>query len=271
MPSTIPIGGNVFGGVAAFADQLLGNRVGSDGTKMFLVRGRGREFSFWHDSGLPITRNCVCLSGQSGKHMPAARFSQFDSFRTSVTSTENARLSRPADAVQVAAVIRYGKGRMVQAMITPRRIVLLSLAVCWTVSVSSGQAQETEKAFYAGKTVRMIVGSGPAGGYDIFSRLIAPYLAKTLGTTVIVENQPGAGGLIALNRLYVAPPDGLQISLANGTSAAFAQLTGDQAARFDLAKFTYLSTVGARGPQARLPCRAGIQGQRRRRACGHAR
>jgi len=37
----------------------------------------------------------------------------------------------------------------------------------------------------------------------------------------------------------------LQISLANGTSAAFAQLTGDQAARFDLAKFTYLSTVGA--------------------------
>jgi Tripartite tricarboxylate transporter family receptor len=93
--------------------------------------------------------------------------------------------------------------------------------------------------------VRMIVGSGTGGGYDIFSRLIAPYLAKTLGTTVIVENQPGAGGLIALNRLYVAPPDGLQISLSNGTSAAFAQLTADQAARFDLARFTYLSTVGA--------------------------
>ncbi|HSJ42561.1 MAG TPA: tripartite tricarboxylate transporter substrate-binding protein, partial [Xanthobacteraceae bacterium] len=123
-------------------------------------------------------------------------------------------------------------------MITPRRVVVLSLAVCWTVSTSPGQAQEAEKAFYAGKTVRMIVGSGTGGGYDIFSRLIAPYLAKTLGTTVIVENQPGAGGLIALNRLYVAPPDGLQISLSNGTSAAFAQLTGDQAARFDLAKFT---------------------------------
>ena len=86
------------------------------------------------------------------------------------------------------------------------------------------------------------MGSGTGGGYDIFSRLIAPYLAKTLGTTVIVENQPGAGGLIALNRLYVALPDGLQISLSNGTSAAFAQLTGDQAARFDLAKFSYLST-----------------------------
>ena len=132
-----------------------------------------------------------------------------------------------------------------KAMFTMRRVVLLSLAVCWTVSVSPGRAQDAEKAFYAGKTVRMIVGSGVGGGYDVFSRLIAPYLSKTLGTTVIVENVPGAGGLVALNKLYVAPPDGLQISLVQGTMAAVAQLTGDQAARFDLAKFTYLSTVGA--------------------------
>ena len=130
-------------------------------------------------------------------------------------------------------------------MLTTRRIVLLSLAVCWAVSASQAQAQESEKAFYAGKTVRMIVGSGVGGGYDVFSRLLAPYLAKTLGTTVIVENQPGAGGLVALNRLYMAPPDGLQISLSQGTMAAFAQLTGDHAARFDLAKFSYLATVGA--------------------------
>jgi tripartite-type tricarboxylate transporter receptor subunit TctC len=127
---------------------------------------------------------------------------------------------------------------------TPR-IVLLSLAVACIASVSPAQAQDAERAFYAGKTVRMIVGSGTGGGYDIFSRMIAPYLAKVLGTTVIVENQPGAGGMVALNKLYVAPPDGLQISLTNGTGAAFAQLTGDQAARFDLTKFTYLATVGA--------------------------
>ena len=113
------------------------------------------------------------------------------------------------------------------------------------IGIAGAQAQDAEKAFYAGKTVRMIVGSGVGGGYDVFSRLIAPYLAKTLGTTVIVENVPGAGGLVALNKLYVAPPDGLQISLVQGTMAAVAQLTGDQAARFDLAKFTYLATVGA--------------------------
>jgi tripartite-type tricarboxylate transporter receptor subunit TctC len=121
----------------------------------------------------------------------------------------------------------------------------LSLAVCWTVSVSPVRAQDSEKAFYAGKTVRMIVGSGTGGGYDIFSRMIAPYLAKVLEATVVVENQPGAGGLLALNKLYAAPPDGLQISLANGTGAAFAVLTNQAAVRFDLTKFSYLATVGA--------------------------
>ena len=60
-------------------------------------------------------------------------------------------------------------------------------------ALSSASAQEG-KAYYAGKTVRMIVGSGTGGGYDIFSRMIAPYLAKELGTTVIVENQPGPAG-----------------------------------------------------------------------------
>ena len=120
-----------------------------------------------------------------------------------------------------------------------------AVAAARTVSVSPGQAQEAEKAFYAGKTVRMIVGSGVGGGYDVFSRLIAPHLARTLGTTVIVENVPGAGGLVALNRLYVAPPDGLTISLVQGTMATLAQLMGDQAARYDMTKFTYLATVGA--------------------------
>src|SRR6187200_159358 len=144
-----------------------------------------------------------------------------------------------------ACMIRNEKGETVPAMITTPRVVLLLLAVFWTASVSPGRAQEAEKAFYTGKTVRMIVGSGVGGGYDVFSRLIAPYLAKTFGATVIVDNVPGAGGLVALNKLYIAPPDGLQISLVQGTMAAVAQLTGDQAARFDLTKFTYLSTVGA--------------------------
>jgi tripartite-type tricarboxylate transporter receptor subunit TctC len=121
--------------------------------------------------------------------------------------------------------------------------LLMSLVFCG--AFTSAYSQESEKAFYSGKTVKMIVGAGTGGGYDIISRMIAHYLAKELGTNVIVENQPGAGGFIALNRLYAAPADGLQISLVNGTSSAFAQLTSDPAARFDLTRLTYLANVGA--------------------------
>jgi tripartite-type tricarboxylate transporter receptor subunit TctC len=51
--------------------------------------------------------------------------------------------------------------------------------------------------------------------------------------------------LISLNRLYTTAPDGLTLSFANGTAAAFAQITEQQGARFDLAKFDFLATVGA--------------------------
>ena len=91
----------------------------------------------------------------------------------------------------------------------------------------------------------MIVGYGPGGGYDAYARMIAPHLSKALGATVIVENQPGAGGLSALNRLYVATPDGLQTMIVNGTGAALAQILHQKAVRFDLGKLGYLATVSS--------------------------
>ena len=131
-------------------------------------------------------------------------------------------------------------------MIMTRRVVVLSLAAFWAVWVSPARAQDAEKAFYAGKTVRMIVGSGVGGGYDVFSRWIAPHSRRRWDDGHRRE-RARCRRAVALNKLYVAPPDGLQISLSQGTMAGLAQLTGDQAARFDLAKFTYLATV-ARPP-----------------------
>ena len=118
-------------------------------------------------------------------------------------------------------------------------------ALMGMLALAPARAQDAEKAFFQGKTVRMVVGSGTGGGYDVYARLIAPYLSKALDATVIVENQPGAGGITSMNRLYASPPDGLSMSFANGTSAAFAQITDQPGLRFDLAQFDYLATVGA--------------------------
>jgi tripartite-type tricarboxylate transporter receptor subunit TctC len=112
-------------------------------------------------------------------------------------------------------------------------------------SFSAAAQEDAGRAYFAGKTIRMVVGSGPGGGYDVFSRMIAPYLSKVIGTTIVVENRPGAGGLTAMNYLYTAQPDGLALSLANGSGAAFAQLTNQPGVRYDLTKFGYLATVGA--------------------------
>lgn len=108
----------------------------------------------------------------------------------------------------------------------------------------TSQAQDAT-SFYKGKTVKIVVGYGPGGGYDAYARMIAPHLDKVLGATVIVENQPGAGGVNALNRVYAAPPDGLTMMIVNGTAAALGQLLEQQGVRYDLAKLEHLGIVSS--------------------------
>lgn len=59
------------------------------------------------------------------------------------------------------------------------------------------------------QTVRLIVGYAAGGPVDTSARLFAPALAKELGMTVIVENRPGAGGVLGGNIVAKAAPDGL--------------------------------------------------------------
>ena len=120
--------------------------------------------------------------------------------------------------------------------------VLLPLAASLTF-LGAVTAQASEADFYKDKTIRLIVGYAN-GGYDLYARMIAPYLARALGAAVIVENQPGAGGLTALDNLAVAPPDGLRLMIVNGSGAALSQLVGLKGVRFDLAKLGFLATVG---------------------------
>src|SRR5690606_39010775 len=101
-------------------------------------------------------------------------------------------------------------------------------------------AASADDAYYKGKTIRFVVGFGVGGGYDAYARMLAPEFSKRLGATVLVENQPGAGGLSSLNRFARAPGDGLQMTLVNGTSAAISQLIGDKALRFDLTELKEL-------------------------------
>lgn len=97
--------------------------------------------------------------------------------------------------------------------------------------------------YYKGKTIRFIVGSGAGGGYDAYARMVAPWFAEKLGATVVVENQPGAGGVTALNRFMRAPADGLQMTIVNGAGASVLQLLEVEAARYDLTELVQLGIL----------------------------
>jgi tripartite-type tricarboxylate transporter receptor subunit TctC len=68
---------------------------------------------------------------------------------------------------------------------------------------------------YPAKPVKMLVGFPPGGGLDFTTRLIAPSLAEGLGQPVIVENKPGAAGVLALTEIARAAPDGYTLIVGN--------------------------------------------------------
>jgi len=103
--------------------------------------------------------------------------------------------------------------------------------------------------FFKGKTIRMVVGYAPGGGFDTFARLIARHLGRHIpgNPTVIVVNMPGAGSLAAANRVYTMQPgNGLTIVAFHYGLIAQA-ITGDPNVKFDPGKFLYLGdpTLGS--------------------------
>jgi tripartite-type tricarboxylate transporter receptor subunit TctC len=112
-------------------------------------------------------------------------------------------------------------------------------------------------AFFRGKTLRILVGSPPGGGYDVYARLVAPALADKLGATVLVENRDGNGGLAALTTLMVRSADGLTIMNGSAEAAILSQMLGRPNVTWDVTKLNWLAKVASApklwyvGPNAR--------------------
>lgn len=99
-----------------------------------------------------------------------------------------------------------------------------------------------QEPFYRGKTLRIVVGFSPGGGFDVYSRAISRHLGKHLpgNPTVIVETMTGAGSLVAANHIFkVAKPDGLTIGNING-GIFVQQLLGWPGIEFDALKYEHV-------------------------------
>ena len=122
-----------------------------------------------------------------------------------------------------------------------RRAVMMSAVFAITLTVQA-RAQD----FFKDKTLTFIVGYSPGGTYDQYTRLLARHIGKHVSgsPTRVVENMPGAGGIIAANHLYNrVKPDGLTVA-AWASPLILQQIMGNEATKFDARKVGWLGIPG---------------------------
>ena len=106
-------------------------------------------------------------------------------------------------------------------------------------------AQEFRAREFRAKSVTLLIGFAPGGGYDTYGRVIARHWGRHLpgNPAVVTQNMPGGGSLNVANLIYnVAPKDGSQLGLF-ASSAALEPLLGNTQAKFDTARFAWIGNI----------------------------
>jgi len=123
--------------------------------------------------------------------------------------------------------------------------ILVALASFLSASAPSRAQSDPTADFYKGKTVKIIVGFGVGGGYDIYGRLAAEHLGRFIpgNPTVIVENMPGGGGVRAASFLHgAAPKDGTVLSVIV-QSIAFDSVLGELPGKIDASRYNFIGRL----------------------------
>jgi len=113
-------------------------------------------------------------------------------------------------------------------------------------AANAAQAQSVEQ-FYKGRQLTMIVGTSPGGINDITARFVARHLGRYIpgNPTIVVQNQPGAGGIASANRLYnVFDRDG-SVIIKLERAVPMLAIQGDPAVNFDPLKITWLGSLSS--------------------------
>ncbi|WP_185958786.1 Bug family tripartite tricarboxylate transporter substrate binding protein [Paracoccus laeviglucosivorans] len=141
---------------------------------------------------------------------------------------------------------------MLKTKLLPRLLAAAGL----TLVAGLAQAQDWRPS----DTVRLIVPSSPGGGHDTNARALSAVMEKYAGQTIVVENQPGGGGVVAYNQMAGAKPDGL--TLGQVSTALVTDRYRLDNVKYGADSFRYvgeisadpnLLVVSAKGPYADMP------------------
>lgn len=133
-------------------------------------------------------------------------------------------------------------------------LLLLVSGLCCALQATQHATAQSVESFYRGRTIAMLVGTSPGGINDISARLVARHLSRFLpgNPTIVVQNNPGGGGLVTANRLYVnSDKDGSVLAKLERAVPQLA-IQGNSNAQFDPAKFTWLGSLSSYANDAYL-------------------
>jgi tripartite-type tricarboxylate transporter receptor subunit TctC len=142
-----------------------------------------------------------------------------------------------------------------------RRLRAAVSAAAVLAAASSAQADPVAD-FYAGKTVRILVGFGPGGGYDLYARTLGRYLGHFIPgePTVVVQNMPGAGSLKVVNYLFNAAPKDGTVLATFARGIVFEPLLGHaEGAQFEAARFNWIGSISNEVSVCALNAASGIK------------
>jgi len=94
----------------------------------------------------------------------------------------------------------------------------LAFALAFLCAAAAASAEES----FPNRPIKMLVGFSAGGGTDVAARIVAQQMGALLGQTIVVENRPGASGLLAIQDLAKSDPDGYTLMMGSQTTCAVA-------------------------------------------------
>ena len=142
------------------------------------------------------------------------------------------------------------------------RAALAAAAILATAVRGPSAHADPVADFYAGKTLRILVGFGPGGGYDLYARTLGRYLGNYIPgePTVVVQNMPGAGSLKVVNWLFNAAPKDGTVLATFARGIVFEPLLGHaEGAQFEAARFNWIGSISNEVSVCALNAASGIR------------
>ncbi|HEY8580668.1 MAG TPA: hypothetical protein VIL72_12325 [Beijerinckiaceae bacterium] len=126
-----------------------------------------------------------------------------------------------------------------------KTIHALACAGLAVATLATPAAAQDVAGFYKGKTITLLIGFPPGGGYDANARVLARHMGRYIPgePNIVPSNMPGAGSIVAANHTYNnAAADGTVFTIF-APSAAMEAILGNKAARFDPVKFSWIGSM----------------------------